>query len=520
MSTNPQAADQLTSETLANVPQDEFNAGPPSTISRRERREAARDAGASTREQRRSAGFTRRDEGDVEGQHERTSSGSTGELQALGDVAEDRRSTPGASDPPGNQSRTSRGPGRVVQTPSRTQGTERAPPAPRAQEANYAPRQDPAISANLNDVQRTLLAELVEINGQDSYDSLTAGIGKLKRDEYLRLPNGLRLPRVDPRDVGKPIAHSGLNANDWANIYVLNKGIAPEGSDATIFGFLRMEAMKAGWFDDQREITFMTPIAGSLGIMLTDFATVKDRVADIKTAAFIIPLVAEHVFRTMGHHYITSDAVTYTARYTDTFRSCLLPNIAGMLPPAVLYHSALHWVSPRRSRAVLVAQAGTPSLPDALFIRLNAAPAGTAILTTTAAIIDAMESVKMASAFAEHGGFDIDLMRNVTTTIKSDPCRYHKSYFAYGVNALDAGENANLLAAKNAAIGFAPYAQAFINTLLRDAALGRARALLKHAEANPIQLRRAQAYFRALTRKEVTSVAQLFDSTVSTRDLA
>jgi len=371
----------------------------------------------------------------------------------------------------------------------------------------------------LTQAQNDLLAELEEINGQDSYDALTAGIGKLKRTEYLVLPLGFQAGNVPARLVGTPAGHAMMTVNDWAQVYVLNKAVTPDGVDAVLFGFLRMEAVKAGWYTDQREVVFNAPANDALRVMINDFGTVRDKLDRLKTAAFIVPLVAEHVFRTMGHHFISSDAAAYTERYSSTLKSCLLPDIANLLPPATMFHTALHWISPRRSREVLIAQMGGQTIPDALQIRANAAPAGTAILTTSAAIIDAMDAVGLAAEFQQYGGFDLDLIKRITVTIKSEPTRYHKAYFAYGVNPLNAGEATALEQAKAVAIAFAPYAQGFINTLLRDAALGKAKALAKHANNNPVQLRRASTLFRAITRKEITSVAKLFDASVSARDI-
>jgi len=383
------------------------------------------------------------------------------------------------------------------------------------------PLAPPPVHSNhgLTAEQEKLLAELVDINGQDSYDALAAGIGKLKKDEYLRLPRDFRGQNVHAREVGKPSAHANLSTSVWAQIYALNKAVAPDGADPVVFGFLRMEAVKAGWYIDQKEVTFVDGTNDAMRVMLTDFALIRDRLERIKTAAFIVPLVAEHVFRTLGHHYITTDSATYTARYADTFRSCLLPDLGNLLPPPVLYHAALHWVSPKRSREVLMAQREMKTIPDALKIRANAAPAGTAILTTSAAVIEAMSVNGIAAEFARAGKFDLDLIRSVTDVIKAAPTRYHKSYFAYGVNAPDPAETTTLEKAKAEAIKFAPYAQAFIDTLLKDAALGKAKALSKHADGNPIQKRRAATLFRALIRKEIDSVASLFDATISRRDL-
>lgn len=373
------------------------------------------------------------------------------------------------------------------------------------------------LLANMSDAQQQLISELVEINGQDSYDSLTAGIGKLKQDEFLVLPHGFQISDVRPEDVGKPIAHRRIPISDWADIYALNKAVAPPGADAMIFGLLRLEAVKCGWLSSRylKEVRSDSPPADSLVQLADDMRTLRDKAADIKTASFILPMAAEHTFRTMGHHFITTDSSNYVQRYTDTFRACLYPQIAGMLPPPVLYHTALHWVGPGRVRSVIEAQADTQAVPDAIKIRMNAAPAGTAILTTTAAIIDAMAAVNLDQAFERYGNFGLQAIRDVTARVKASPCKYHKAYFAYGIARASNDELNQLDWGKKAAEQFAPYAQAFIDTYMKDAALGKARAIKKHADNNPIQYRRSMTLFRAIMRAKVTSVEDLIRTQLS-----
>jgi hypothetical protein len=393
--------------------------------------------------------------------------------------------------------------------------------SPRSMATGRSEQSTFGVFANLNDTQLSLMNELVEINGQDCYDSLTAGIGKLKQDEFLVLPLGLTIRDVEPATVGKRAAHAHLSPSDWADIYALNKAVAPAGSDAMTFGLLRLEAVKCGWLKDMREVRMDTPPADAMLILANDMGSLREKAADIKTASFLMPLIAEHTFRTMGHHFITTDQANYVQRYSDTFRACLMPHLANLLPPAVMFHNALHWVGPGRARSVLEAQLDSPSIPDALRIRANAAPAGTAILTTTAAIIDAMAGVGLDAAFETHGNFGLPTIRQQTDRVKQSPCKYHKAYFAYGIAKATQPEVDQLDRAKQLAEKFAPYAQAFIDTYMRDAALGKARAIKKHAENNPIQMRRASTLFRMIARAPVTSVEDLIKArlTAITEDM-
>ena len=209
-------------------------------------------------------------------------------------------------------------------------------------------------------------------------------------------------------------------------------------------------------------------------------------------------MVAEHVFRTYGHHFITNDAVAYAERYAATFQACLLLRLANYPPANLLYHSASHWVNPGRAYDVLGAQLSTPSIPDALRIRYNAAPAGRAIITTTNAIIRAISQPRLSKGFVQHGGFDLNRISGLTTVIKADPPKYHKAYFAYGRADLTLQEKNELEAVKNDAARFAPYSQAFIGTYLRGADLSKAKALAKHANQNPLAMKRASNLFRLL----------------------
>lgn len=252
----------------------------------------------------------------------------------------------------------------------------------------------PFGAGNLNEAARQLWMDLEEISGQDCYDGSVAAVGKINSDGYLILPTNFVIPNVAAADVGKPIIYRSMTTREWAQIYIMNKAACPDQIHAVKFALLRMEAVKCGWLraEDTYKIVRRAPPSDNecVNTLNADLRSMRDVIATTKTAAFIIPMVAEHVFRTYDHHYIINDAAAYAERYLIIFRACLLPDLANFLPPALLYHSALHWVNPGRAYEVLGAQLSTPSIPDALSLRYNAAPAGTAIITTTDAVVRAM----------------------------------------------------------------------------------------------------------------------------------
>lgn len=364
--------------------------------------------------------------------------------------------------------------------------------------------------SGLTDVQRELLDFLDEVNGQDAYSNEDAALGKVNRKEYLVLPTGFTAPRVLAKDVGDSRIFTRFTKTQLAQIYALNKAAAPDGVDAKRYAMLRMESVKMGWVSGQREIRRETPPADALATFIRDIGEERDNLARYRTAAFLIPLVAEHTFRTMGHHYLTGEAATYEKRYQDTLRACLAVNVHGLLASGVQYHSLFHWVSPLRAREVLMAQLNTTRIPDALGIRAFAAPAGTALVTTTAAVLSAMRAADLFNDFRTAGNFDFEVIETVTKKVKENPTTYHKTFYAYGVRAPTTEQREELDQAKAVAGRFAPVAQAFIDAMFQDSALNNAKALKKHANDNPVLMRRAQKFFRAISRKEARNVSELF----------
>jgi len=407
----------------------------------------------------------------------------------------------------------------MAANPANNSGGGQAPPVNPILEPTPEPPVIGNITESLNDDQATLLAALVEINGQDAYDGMVAGVGRVNKSQWLALPAGMVIPRVDAAHVGQVVAHAGLTQRQWLQIYVLNRDICPVASEKVKFGLLRMEAVKSGWLTPGAtyEVQYLpVPTDASLQSALSDdAAALRSAMDEARGIAFLLPLVAEHVFRTMGHHYISSDSTAYMDRYRLTFKSCLLPSYADFMSPEILFHTALHWVGPARAWEVLQAQKNTPHLPDAISIRATAAPAGTAIITTTAAVIRSLQSTALAEQFVTYGKFNFQMILDATDEIQKNPPRYHKTYFAYNLPMPSEEVTNTTKAATTEAIKFAPFAQAFIQTYLKDAQLAKAKALMKHAEQNPVQMRLARNLFNAFGKSKPKNVEELFQSSFS-----
>lgn len=371
--------------------------------------------------------------------------------------------------------------------------------------------------ASLSPELRLMVDYLDEVNGQDAYSNEAAALGKLRAEEYLALPVGMAVPIIAPDTVGSESVHNEFAYELLAQVYALNKLRAPDGEDPIRYGLLRMEAVKMGWYSGQKEVVRVAPLADAVATMLTDLQTVRgaDVLPTARLAAFLLPLAAEHTFRTMGHHYLSGAAAEYEERYRRTLRSCIAETVPAFMRPATLYHHALHWVSPARSRAVLLAQLETTRIPEALRLRANAAPAGCALVTTTAAVVSAMQAGNLFDAVATAGGYDLTPVLEAAELVRSDAPRFHKLPQAFGVAPASDADRKIVENAKMIAVMFAPVAQGFIDATLQTAALGRAKVLLKHAEQNPVLRKRASTYFRDVTRSKAKNPEGLFATTIT-----
>jgi len=359
-----------------------------------------------------------------------------------------------------------------------------------------------------------LLNELGDVNGQDAYSTTDAVLGKLNKSEYLLLPLGFEVPIVDAKDVGTPEAAARFGLDFLAQVYALNKDVVAD--DKTRFGLARMEAVKMGWFDAriQKEYRYVKQAPNALKTFVDDLADKKNEFTLAQKVAWLTPLAAEYVFRTLGHHYVDATAATYRERYKRIFDSSLEPACATYLAGATQFHKAFHWITPQRVRNVLNAQLTSGTIPDAVALRKNAAPAGTAIITTTAAVLESAKASGYYEVLKTESKCDLDLIVRTSADIKSNPPKFHRVPQAYGLVPLPPDEAKALEAVKQEAIKFAPIAQAYVDALLGKAALGKALALKKHALENPVLYNKLLRVFRQLSRAECKSISDAFRTSV------
>lgn len=367
---------------------------------------------------------------------------------------------------------------------------------------------------NVTADQRALLAILDEINGMDAYNIESIAVGVVMRKQYLVLPQDIVLDTVTTSEFGKVRIH--LSIIDKAQIYALNKTACPDGGDAIRFALIRLHAIELGWFNGQKEVRYEAPLTNAMDIFKEDLPSISELFELSRRIAFLLPMFAENVFLTTGHHFLSGDSSRYIEKYSSLAKSTMSSGIIGFMRAEDMYHACLHWISPSRVRNIIhdMINGNNECLPDAVKIRHNAAPAGTALVATTAAVLDSMSSSGIYQALDNLKVCDLKEIIAVKELVKATPEKFHKSSFAYNAQPASREDLARLDRAKEEAAKIAPLCQAFINALLKNAALSRAQALKKHAEANPTQLLLATKYFRDLARKKVSSFEGLYETVV------
>jgi len=379
-----------------------------------------------------------------------------------------------------------------------------------------APVSDVAIMAALTPAQREMFAYLEEVNGQDFYNATDAALGKLDKSKYLLLPVGFVVPDISIEDVGKPGNIEKVAALDQARIYAMNKKAFPDDATAVKGAILRVYLIAAGWLTPGAgyEVKYEIPPADALDVFTKDWDAIRDLIPRAKKLAYLLPIVSEHVFRTMGHHYLTGQGADFERKYRRAFDACVEPDLHTYLPPAELYHTVGHWVSLSRALTVSKNPEQALRLPNALVIRSRPAPAGTAIITTSVAILNALAGTGMKEAYLSAAGIDETILTGMTQRVTLTPGAYHAIPGAYGEKALSTENRQQLEEAKELASSMAPILQGFVDSLPRDCDLAMAKALAKHANLNPTLRKQAKTFFATVARTKAGDIRQLVSATL------
>lgn len=372
----------------------------------------------------------------------------------------------------------------------------------------------PDTTLDLTDDEAKFFTILAEMNGFDFYNADELAIGPIEKTFNLKLPNDLNLKKIicAPNKVGSGSIIRNLTRLECAKIYTLNKNACPSDQHKIAYGAIRLEMVKCGWYLNQKEVDLVPPPADSGAIFKADLKDIVPKAKIYQTIAFVQPLFAELVFRTTGHHYLsTGDAnADYKRRYNKLYDASLIGQYKETLSSDYQFYNINHWVSPGRAYHVMRALQTSERLPEAVKVRIDSAPAGTALITTTAAALKVVSVFKIHTAIQLNMGVDVKSIFDMAATIKADPAKFHKTYRAYGRSPLNASDTKALETAMEAARIIAPITRAAIDVWAAKSELAKAVVFKKHVDSAPIIHQRALKFFRRVNRSSPDSFNDVF----------
>lgn len=354
-------------------------------------------------------------------------------------------------------------------------------------------------------------AEFLEImNGTDAYNSASVSMGKLEEKEFMLVPTGFVKSVFNAGLTGSTEGMRYLSSEEFAQVYALNKNQFGNDTRALKIALLRVLAVKMGWLTGDYEVREVEPMINAVEITNNDITEIKANFEKAKVLAVMIPFAAEFVFRTMGHHYLTGLGPEFTDKYQRFFNACVLRDLTSYLPAQDLFHTALHWVSLKEAYLVARSPAASNWLPNAVVIRVTSAPAGTALISTSVAIMNAMDGAGLKKPLVEASGIDVDLIETVNAAVLVNPGKYHTIPQAYKESPLGVEAERNFLKAKEEAIKLSPVLQGFLDALPNSSSLSKAKALEKHAANNPVLMKKAKVFFKEIGITKAGNMKELF----------
>lgn len=351
---------------------------------------------------------------------------------------------------------------------------------------------------------------LADVNGQDAYDVELAGVAPLSKSDYLILPGTLkaRLTNFPIKDIG---LSKLVNEAEWAQIVWLNAlsiGKVTKISDVRkphlVSAMLRAYLVELGYCnlgDDGKaryvtcnEITFVnSPVKvhyKELNDVIDNFGI---KIAPIKALACYAPSMMSSHFLKTGHHFLSGVSPKY---YEKLFNSCMIQGLANILPFDILFHQAMHWIGPANARSGWENIIKHEKPIKALELRFNSSPAGSALITTSYAVMQHIARFERFAYAATYFKERIDKVKVVVDKINLDATVYSQNYklFGHRNSPLNSKE---YLDAVEAAKTISVICQAYIETISKGTRLASAKVLKNHADDNIMVKKSMISFFKA-----------------------
>jgi len=265
-----------------------------------------------------------------------------------------------------------------------------------------------------------------------------------------------------------------------------------------MLGYLNLDERDRPMHVKNVEVVFTddTPSADMITKASEMFKNDKATIKKLHCLAQIAPVFMSEVFLRTGHHYIADPQAEWSNNYSKLFSASLMSSYFNLIPPNVLFHRALHWIGPYTCRLAWTNLEKTSALPMAMKLRYKVAPAGSALITTTAAIISNLsrfsffEDIKIA--YGEEVGDIVEYAAYIR--------EHSTSYFAlpelFGLAPLSESDRETFLAFRELATKLCVVCQAYIEAIARNTAIGKAKALKKVADEQPMQKKALVGWFK------------------------
>lgn len=215
----------------------------------------------------------------------------------------------------------------------------------------------------------------------------------------------------------------------------------------------------------------------------------------VVNSAEAIWAIVEYFFRTRGHHWKKAYMELAKKMFNSGFEGNL--ELPSALDVDALFHTSIHPFGVAQLPKMVYHFALCAKLGNSFLLRLEAAPNGLAVITTSAAALDSLRTEAWWNAFYKNMKDQVDLVTAMSKVILADKYSYHMSanlYNATKKNTISVGSrDLTLEEAKSAASPVATVVEGFINYLneevkqntIKSFSLSNAKSLTKHASGNP-----------------------------------
>jgi hypothetical protein len=335
--------------------------------------------------------------------------------------------------------------------------------------------------------------EIHDLNGELFYHSISATAGWLPESEFLVVRQSTALAQ-SVETVDKVGSLHFMDSDDFMITMALNydKLAHLENTVRIKVAYFRSMLVTKGIFNSSGkafnvthdEIEFAVSPPSDLSCELCS-NYIADKTKEIEREAIaelvvLAPAMASIQFIKTNHHYL--DNSDYRAAYDRHFRSSVKEHLKNVIPYNYLFHTAIHWMGPNAMFHYSLTMKEVNALPDGILLKLNAAPAGCALITTSAAVLRTMSILPFYVDMEEAHGSKLTKIKTSATEILKDPLKYHLHAELFGLPKVR--DTVIFHEAYEAAKAVSPFTQAFLDVFGKDSPLGEARAIAKHADEN------------------------------------